>query len=104
MGKYEWTERQIREGRGQGSGADYLPWIHVRDFSSMGKSSRLKGWKSGLSPTALLEPPMIGLMEPLAGPGKRVSNGAQFRGVFGFLATAVFGVWEGVSAAALAVR
>lgn len=45
--RYTWTERQIREGRGQGTGGNYLPWIHVRDFSSKGKVSRLKSWKSG---------------------------------------------------------
>lgn len=45
--RYPWTERQIKEGRGQGSGADYLSWIHVRDFSSQGKVSRFKSWKSG---------------------------------------------------------
>jgi len=44
---YPWTTRQIKEGRGQGTGADYRPWIHVRDFSSRGKASRLKSWKSG---------------------------------------------------------
>lgn len=47
MGQYKWTERQIREGRGQGIGEHYLPWIHVRDFSSKGKASRFKSWKSG---------------------------------------------------------
>lgn len=45
--QYPWTERQIKEGRGQGAGADYLSWIHVRDFSSQGKVSRFKSWKSG---------------------------------------------------------
>jgi len=45
--QYPWTERQIKEGRGQGVGADYLSWIHVRDFSSQGKVSRFKSWKSG---------------------------------------------------------
>lgn len=51
MGKgkpqFPWAEGQIKEGRGQGVGKDYRPWIHVRDFSSLGKSSRLKSWKSG---------------------------------------------------------
>lgn len=45
--RYLWTERQIKAGRGQGAGQDYLPWIHVRDFSSRGKASRFKSWKSG---------------------------------------------------------
>lgn len=44
---YPWTSRQIKEGRGQGTGASYRSWIHVRDFSSRGKSNRLKSWKSG---------------------------------------------------------
>ncbi|QIL19745.1 TnsA endonuclease C-terminal domain-containing protein [Thermomonas sp. HDW16] len=47
MGQFKWTDRQIREGRGQGTGEHYLPWIHVRDFSSKGKASRFKSWKSG---------------------------------------------------------
>ena len=47
MGKYSWTERQVKAGRGHGVGKDYLPWIHVRDFSSRGKASRFKSWKSG---------------------------------------------------------
>lgn len=34
--RYLWTERQIKAGRGQGAGQDYLPWIHVRDFFSRG--------------------------------------------------------------------
>ena len=44
---YKWAAQQIKEGRGQGTGAEYRPWIHVREFSSRGKSSRLKSWKSG---------------------------------------------------------
>lgn len=51
MGKsrsqFPWTERQIKGGRGQGFGPDYRPWIHVRDFSSLGKASRIRSWKSG---------------------------------------------------------
>lgn len=44
---FKWAAQQIKEGRGQGIGAEYRPWIHVREFSSRGKSSRLKSWKSG---------------------------------------------------------
>jgi hypothetical protein len=45
-----WTEakfdRYIKEGRGQGDGADYKPWITVRDVSSKGRSHREPGWKT----------------------------------------------------------
>ncbi|MHB1393467.1 MAG: TnsA endonuclease C-terminal domain-containing protein [Clostridia bacterium] len=52
MSKYDlsWNEnkmkRYIDEGRGQGRGPDYKPWITVRDFPSDGVSSRQPGWKS----------------------------------------------------------
>lgn len=52
MSKYNlsWDEnkmkRYISEGRGQGRGQDYKPWITVRDFPSGGISSRQPGWKS----------------------------------------------------------
>ena len=46
-----WNEnvyrRYIREGRGQGTGADYKPWLTVRDFPSLGVVSRVKGQKTG---------------------------------------------------------
>lgn len=46
----EWTqdkfEQYLKEGRGQGSGKDYLPWITIHDFSSLGRSSRTSGWKT----------------------------------------------------------
>lgn len=49
--KYQWTEekleRYLKEGRGQGEGKDYKPWLTVRDISSRGRSSRLAGWKTG---------------------------------------------------------
>lgn len=38
--------KYIDEGRGQGRGPDYKPWITVRDFPSAGVSSRQPGWKS----------------------------------------------------------
>lgn len=41
------VEKRVREGRGQGTGADYIPWFHIRDISSAGKSHRIKSWKSG---------------------------------------------------------
>jgi hypothetical protein len=32
--------RRLKEGRGQGDGAHYLPYIYVQDFSSRGQSNR----------------------------------------------------------------
>lgn len=39
-------ERYLKEGRGQGEGKDYKPWIVVQDFPSMGRVSRILGWKT----------------------------------------------------------
>lgn len=36
----------IKEGRGQGCGASYIPWLKVRDVPSKGLSFRVKGWKT----------------------------------------------------------
>jgi TnsA endonuclease C terminal/TnsA endonuclease N terminal len=48
--KRDWTaakfERYQKEGRGQGTGRDYKPWITIQDFSSKGRSSRTPGWKT----------------------------------------------------------
>lgn len=42
---YAWTERKIqkwvKQGRGQGAGADYLGWLRVRDVPSSGFSHRV---------------------------------------------------------------
>ncbi|MBN8755168.1 MULTISPECIES: TnsA endonuclease N-terminal domain-containing protein [Variovorax] len=38
--------RFLKQGRGQGRGADYLPWLTIHDLSSTGLSSRLQGRKS----------------------------------------------------------
>ena len=52
MSKYNrnWNEkiyrRYISEGRGQGAGAKYQPWLTVRDFPSLGIVSRVKGRKT----------------------------------------------------------
>lgn len=43
----EWIERRVRNGRGAGAGAEYKPWLVVQDFSSLGRSHRIKGWKHG---------------------------------------------------------
>lgn len=46
-----WTEKKIAqmqaEGHGRGVGKGYLPWIHVRDFSSRGTSRRAPSAKTG---------------------------------------------------------
>ena len=53
MGKNrrKWGEKQyqryIKEGRGQGTGADYIPWIKIHDFSSNGVCSRIRGRTTG---------------------------------------------------------
>ena len=43
--KYRWTEKKIAayyaEGRGQGRGPDYLPWLQVHDVPSNGLSRRV---------------------------------------------------------------
>jgi len=46
-----WNEtiyrRYIREGRGQGEGKDYKPWLTIHDFPSLGVVSRVKGQTTG---------------------------------------------------------
>lgn len=37
----------ISEGRGQGEGEDYEPWIKVQDFSSYGQANRDLGATTG---------------------------------------------------------
>lgn len=48
--KTELTERKIAEmekdGRGQGTGEKYKPWITIQDFPSSGLVTRSKGWKT----------------------------------------------------------
>ncbi|UBZ00382.1 TnsA endonuclease N-terminal domain-containing protein (plasmid) [Pseudomonas cannabina pv. alisalensis] len=39
-------DRRIKEGRGQGQGSDYKPFIYTRDVSSLGRSHRLLGSKT----------------------------------------------------------
>ena len=52
MSKYnlEWNETKfqayLKEGRGQGIGTDYKPWLTVRSFPSKGDSNRGNGWKT----------------------------------------------------------
>lgn len=40
-------QRYLKEGRGQGEGVKYNPWVHIQDFSSNGTVSRIKGTKTG---------------------------------------------------------
>lgn len=45
-----WTKsklnRYIKEGRGQGEGANYIPWIKTNEFSSKGRATRIYGIKT----------------------------------------------------------
>ena len=53
MGKHRvpWTaevyRRRIKEGRGQGEGKDYKPWLTIQDVPSKGVCSRVLGKKTG---------------------------------------------------------
>ena len=40
-------QKWIAGGRGQGSGADYIPWLRIQDVPSRGRSHRIKGWRHG---------------------------------------------------------
>ncbi|MHB1937216.1 MAG: TnsA endonuclease N-terminal domain-containing protein [Acidobacteriaceae bacterium] len=48
--RYEVDETKIRrfvkEGRGKGSGADYKPWLRIQDVPSLGRVSRVHGFKT----------------------------------------------------------
>lgn len=51
MSRYKKTtashyEKLIKEGRGQGRGKNYQPWLTVRDVPSTGLSTRIAGWKT----------------------------------------------------------
>lgn len=39
-------QKLIFSGRGQGVGSEYQPWLTVQDFPSMGRVSRIYGWKT----------------------------------------------------------
>lgn len=39
-------DRRLKEGRGQGQGPEYKPFIYTRDVSSLGRSHRLPGSKT----------------------------------------------------------
>lgn len=40
-------ERMHKEGRGQGIGSTYKPWLKIQDVPSLGRATRLKGIKTG---------------------------------------------------------
>jgi hypothetical protein len=40
-------EKMIKEGRGQGSGKEYLPWLTIQDVPSEGRATRGVGWTTG---------------------------------------------------------
>jgi hypothetical protein len=40
-------ERRLAEGRGQGRGADYKPWIEIHDLASRGQANRVKSPLNG---------------------------------------------------------
>ena len=44
---YQHYLRYLKEGRGQGTGADYKPWIYIHDFPSRGISARIPGRTTG---------------------------------------------------------
>lgn len=48
--RLKWNEdkRQqfIDDKRGQGIGSEYKPWLTIQDFPSMGRVSRIYGWKT----------------------------------------------------------
>ncbi|MGK7930873.1 MAG: TnsA endonuclease N-terminal domain-containing protein [Microcystaceae cyanobacterium] len=50
MSRYTWSpakyERFRKEGRGEGTGKNYKPWLTIQDVPSDGQSSRIKGWKT----------------------------------------------------------
>jgi len=39
--------KYLREGRGQGVGAEYIPWLCIQDFPSLGMVSRVSGATTG---------------------------------------------------------
>jgi hypothetical protein len=48
---YDWSDqklqRYIKDGRGQGEGEVYKPWLNVHSIASRGRVSRVCGWKTG---------------------------------------------------------
>ncbi len=46
MGRGKSTVNKLKAGFGQGTGADYRPWLTVREVPSQGRSTRVKGLKT----------------------------------------------------------
>jgi hypothetical protein len=40
-------KRWIKEGRGDGTGNNYKPWLYVQDVASKGRCHRIRGWRHG---------------------------------------------------------
>lgn len=40
------SHRRLKEGRGIGTGADYIPYLLIHDVPSIGLASRVWGWKT----------------------------------------------------------
>lgn len=40
-------DKWIKEGRGSGIGSNYMPELNIQDVSSLGRSTRLRGIKTG---------------------------------------------------------
>src|SRR3712207_6023293 len=40
-------EKWIKEGRGKGDGAEYMPWLNVWDVASKGRCHQITGWRHG---------------------------------------------------------
>ncbi|OZI11270.1 heteromeric transposase endonuclease subunit TnsA [Bacillaceae bacterium SAS-127] len=38
-------DKKLKDGRGQGIGVDYKPWVTIQDVPSLGRATRLKGMK-----------------------------------------------------------
>ena len=49
MGKAITEKGKMREGRGTGTGASYLPWIKIRELNSIGTATSFPDWKHGRS-------------------------------------------------------
>lgn len=43
----EKLDRWIKQGRGNGEGVAYKPWLFIQDVASRGRCHRIKGWKHG---------------------------------------------------------
>ncbi|MFD2043362.1 hypothetical protein ACFSTA_03080 [Ornithinibacillus salinisoli] len=43
---FEKNEKWLKEGRGQGEGENYKPWLKIQDVPSEGTAPRHKGWKA----------------------------------------------------------